>query len=220
MVLHGLETGAVEYDGKYFQQPRRELHPAPFKTFKGRTCAAAVSPESARIMAKLGVAILIIPQKPWESVAEELAMYRGIYREVNGVEAPPTYAACWTYCDKDAGRARDMAHRYIGGYYESVIRHYEFTSDHLATTKGYEYYGGVSNAIQTYGRAAGTEFFTNLQVWGTPDECYEKILDIRAKVGCDTVIGVFSYGGMDYEDAERNLRLFASEVKPRLQKIN
>lgn len=219
MILQGLERGWVEYDGKYFQQPKRELHPAPFRTFKGRTCAAAVSPESARIMAKLGVAILIIPQKPWDSVAQELEMYRGIYREVNGQEAPPPYTACWVYCDEDAVRARDMAQRYIGGYYETVIRHYEFGSDHFAKTKGYEYYGGVSNMIDKVGTAGGTDFFTNLQVWGTPDECYEKILDIRGRVGCETVIGVFSYSGMDYGDAERNLRLFASEVKPRLQSL-
>jgi len=219
MILDGLERGWVEYDGEFYRQPKRELHPAPFKTFKGRTCAAAVSPESARIMAKLGVAILIIPQKPWDSVAEELAMYRGIYREVNGTEAPPPVTACWVYCDEDRSRAEEMAHRYIGGYYETVIRHYEFGSDHFGKTKGYEYYGNVSNMIHTHGATAGTDFFTNLQVWGTPDDCYEKILEIRSKVGCDTIIGVFSYAGMDYADAERNLRLFSSEVKPRLQKI-
>jgi alkanesulfonate monooxygenase SsuD/methylene tetrahydromethanopterin reductase-like flavin-dependent oxidoreductase (luciferase family) len=219
MILEGLERGWVQYDGKHYRQPRRELRPAPFQTFKGRTCAAAVSPESARIMAKLGVAILIIPQKPWDSVAEELAMYRGIYREVNGTEAPAPLTACWIYCDRDASRARDMAQRYIGGYYETVIRHYEFGSDHFGKTKGYEYYGNVSNMIDQHGAAAGSEFFTQLQVWGTPDQCHEKILDIRSRVGCDTVIGVFSYAGMEWDDAERNLRLFADEVKPRLQAL-
>jgi alkanesulfonate monooxygenase SsuD/methylene tetrahydromethanopterin reductase-like flavin-dependent oxidoreductase (luciferase family) len=219
MILAGLERGWVEYEGKYYHQPRRDIRPAPFRTFKGRTAAAAVSPESARIMAKLGVAILIIPQKPWDSVAEELGMYRDIYREVNGVDAPPPLSACWVYCDEDASRAAEMAHRYIGGYYETVIRHYELGSDHFAKTKGYEYYGNVSQMIGTHGAAVGSDFFTNLQVWGTPEQCYEKILDIRAKVGCETVIGVFSYAGMDYADAERNLRLFASKVKPRLQAL-
>ena len=219
MILQGLERGWVEYDGKFFKQPKREIHPAPFKSFKGRTCAAAVSPESARIMAELGVAILIIPQKPWDSVTTELEMYRGVYREVNGVEAPPPTTAFWVYCDKDASRARDMAHKYIGGYYDTVIRHYELGSDHFGKTKGYEYYGNVSNVVASDGGAMGTEFFTNLQIWGTPDECYEKILDVRGKVGCETVIGVFSYSGMEYADAERNLRLFASEVKPRLQSL-
>ena len=78
MLLEGLEKGYCEYDGKYIKQPRRDIRPKPFKSFKGRTYAAAVSPESSRIMAKLGIGILIIPQKPWEAVAQELGEYRTI----------------------------------------------------------------------------------------------------------------------------------------------
>jgi alkanesulfonate monooxygenase SsuD/methylene tetrahydromethanopterin reductase-like flavin-dependent oxidoreductase (luciferase family) len=60
-VLRGLETGFCEYDGVYVKQPRVAIRPAPFKSFRGRTYAAAVSPESLPIMASLGVGILIIP---------------------------------------------------------------------------------------------------------------------------------------------------------------
>ena len=63
-VLAGLENGYCEYQGEFVQQPRADIRPAPFKTFKGRTYAAAVSPESVAIMAKLGVGLLVVPQKP------------------------------------------------------------------------------------------------------------------------------------------------------------
>jgi len=53
MILEGLETGVCEYNGKFIQQTRRALRPAPFKSFKGRSFAAAVSPESSEIMARL-----------------------------------------------------------------------------------------------------------------------------------------------------------------------
>ena len=59
----------------------------------------------------------------------------------------------------------------------------------------------------------------NLQVWGTPEQCYEKILDIHARTGNSHYIGVFSYAGMAYEDAEANMRLFAREVMPALKKL-
>src|SRR5262249_17556992 len=52
MVLRGLEAGYVEYDGAFVKQPRTAIRPAPFKSFRGRTYAAAVSPESLPIMAK------------------------------------------------------------------------------------------------------------------------------------------------------------------------
>jgi alkanesulfonate monooxygenase SsuD/methylene tetrahydromethanopterin reductase-like flavin-dependent oxidoreductase (luciferase family) len=219
MLLDGLERGACELDGALVRQPRVDIRPAPFRSFRGRTYAAAVSPDSARILAELGVGILIIPQKPWPEVAKELQAYRAIYREVNAVDAPPPIAAGWTFCDPDPDRARELARRYIGGYFRTVLDHYEFADDHLARTKGYEYYGKISDKIASYGSEAVTDFFVDLQVWGTPAQCYERILEIRQRVGNETFVGVFSYAGMPPEEADRNLRLFASEVRPALQKL-
>ncbi|MBI1814580.1 MAG: LLM class flavin-dependent oxidoreductase [Deltaproteobacteria bacterium] len=219
MILTGLEQGYCESEGQYVKQPRRDIRPKPFKTFKGRTYAAAVSPESVQIMAELGVGILIVPQKPWEAVAAELQEYRVAYRKLNGGEPLPTIAAGWTFCDEDEGRAREMALRYIGGYWQSVLRHYELASDHLAKTKGYEYYGRMSEMVNSHGADAVSEFFLGLQVWGTPEQCYDRVQRIRGHVGCDTYIGVFSYAGMPIEEAERSMRLFARAVMPELKKV-
>jgi alkanesulfonate monooxygenase SsuD/methylene tetrahydromethanopterin reductase-like flavin-dependent oxidoreductase (luciferase family) len=219
MLLRGLESGVCEYDGTFVKQPRAAIRPAPFKSFRGRTYAAAVSPESVPIMAKLGVGMLIIPQKPWPEVAKELDSYRAAYRQVNGAEAPAPVCAGWTFCDESPERAREMALRYIGGYYQTVLDHYQFQGDHLKTTKGYEYYGKMSEKIAAYGTDKVIDYFVNLQVAGTPEQCYEKILDVRHRVGNDTFVGVFSYAGMDYGEAERNMRLFAARVLPELQKL-
>jgi alkanesulfonate monooxygenase SsuD/methylene tetrahydromethanopterin reductase-like flavin-dependent oxidoreductase (luciferase family) len=219
MLLRALETGSCEYQGDYVRQPPVAVRPEPFRSFRGRTYAAAVSPESSRIMAELGVGILVIPQKPWREAAAELDNYRSVYREVNGVEAPAPICAGWTFCDPDPGRAEEMAHRYIGGYYRSVLDHYEFAGEQLGRTKGYEYYGKMAEKIATYGNDKITDFFVNLQFWGTPEQCYEKILAVRKRMGNDSFVGVFSYAGMPSEEAERNQRLFASQVLPELQKI-
>ena len=219
MLLRGLETGWCEYDGTFVKQPRAAIRPAPAKSFRGRTYAAAVSPESARIMAELGVGILIIPQKPWHEVARELDAYRTIYREVNRVEAPPPVSAGWTFCDESAERARDQARRWIGGYYETVLDHYQFADDHLARTQGYEYYGKMAEKIAQYGTDKVIDYFLNLQVWGTPEQCYEKVRDIHARTGNSHYVGVFSYAGMPDDEAERNMRLFAREVMPALKKL-
>src|SRR5439155_15713201 len=119
MLLRGLEQGYCEYEGQLIRQPRADIRPRPFKSFRGRTYAAAVSPESMRIMAELGVGILIVPQKPWKEVARELDAYRTIFREVNAADAPPPISAGWTFCDEDADRAREQARRYIGGYWDT-----------------------------------------------------------------------------------------------------
>lgn len=219
MILDGLENGYVEADGQFVQQPKRYLRPGPTGTFKGRTYAAAVSPESVEIMARLGVGILIIPQKPWDAVAADLEAYNRIYREVNAAAPPAPVTAAWVYCHEDPAQAEAGARAYINGYWQTVLRHYELANDHLERTRGYEHYARFSQIIKQQGSEGVSDFFMNLQVWGTPDQCYDKIVDIRSRIGNDTFVPVFSYAGMPYEDAERNMRLFARTIMPRLQAL-
>jgi alkanesulfonate monooxygenase SsuD/methylene tetrahydromethanopterin reductase-like flavin-dependent oxidoreductase (luciferase family) len=131
MILSGLEQGWCEYDGEFVQQSRVDLRPRPDRTFRGRTYAAAISPESAEIMARLGVGLLIIPQKPWPTVRAELDQYRAVFRDSTGSEPPPPCCAGWTFVDESADRAEELARTYIGGYWDSVVKHYEFDRDHL-----------------------------------------------------------------------------------------
>jgi alkanesulfonate monooxygenase SsuD/methylene tetrahydromethanopterin reductase-like flavin-dependent oxidoreductase (luciferase family) len=218
-LLTGLETGKVEYQGRFIQQAPRELRPHPLASFRGRTYAAAVSPESSQIMARLGIGILIIPQKPWELVVKELDDYRAVFREVNRVDAPPPVVSGWVLCDENADRAEERARKYIGEYYRSVIQHYELVGDHLTKLRGYEAYKSIQERISTEGgEDEAIDFFLSLQVWGTPEQCHQKIIDTLERTGGESFTGVFSYGGMSYEMAEQNLRLFAREVKPALKK--
>jgi len=220
MVLKALDSGFMEYDGRFYKQPRAAIRPKPAKPFKGRTYAAAVSPESARIMAKLGVGILVIPQKPWPEVEKEMAEYRRIFQEVNGAPAPQPVTSGWVFCDKDAARAEEQAIRWIGGYYQTVLDHYEFAGDHMKTTKGYEYYGKFADRLQRHGKEEFVRFFCDLQIYGTPEQCYEKIMNVQQRLNGCAFNGVFSYAGMPWDEAERNLRLFAAEVMPELQKVD
>jgi alkanesulfonate monooxygenase SsuD/methylene tetrahydromethanopterin reductase-like flavin-dependent oxidoreductase (luciferase family) len=216
-VLGGLEHGYCEYDGKFVQQPRADIRPAPFKTFKGRTYAAAVSPESVEIMAKLGVGLLVVPQKPWDQVEKEVANYNAVFQQLHGHQPPAPIVAGWTFCDPDRDRAYEYAKRYIGGYWQTVLDHYRFHEDHLKGQKGYEYYGQFAEKIQKGGVDMAVDYFMSLQVWGTPDMCYDTIVRNAERIGAEGYIGIFSYAGMPWAEAERSMRLFAKEVMPRLQ---
>jgi len=220
MILDGLEQGWCEYDGEYVHQPRVDLRPRPDKTFRGRAFAAAISPESAEIMAEMGVGILIIPQKPWPKVHEELAQYRATFRKATGDEPPPPMCAGWTFVDESADRAEEMARTYIGRYWDTVVAHYEFDRDHLMNTPGYEFHGEMYNRLSTPESAEKMmNFFVDLQVWGTPQQVYDKIVEIQDHTHCDGFMGVFSYAGMPPAEADRSANLFAREVMPELQRL-
>ena len=100
-----------------------------------------------------------------------------------------------------------------------MLDHYQFAGDHLAKTKGYEYYGKMTEKIAEYGTDKVIDYFVSLQVSGTPEQCYERIVDIHRRTGNSHFVGVFSYAGMPYDEAERNLRLFAAEVMPEVRKL-
>ena len=219
MLVDALEDGVAEFDGELIKQPKVDIRPKPYKSFHGRTYAAAVSPESSLALAQLGLGILIIPQKPWSEVENELKAYREIFQEVNGTPAPPPIVVGFTFCHEDEGRAKEMASEYVGNYWDSIMDHYEFRSDHLKETKGYEYYGKFTEKIEQYGTQDVKDFFLDLQVWGTPDQCYDKIISTRDRVGSDSFLAAFSFGAMPYEEVEKSMRLFAKKVLPRLKEL-
>ena len=219
MLVDALENGVAEFDGELIKQPKVDIRPKPYKSFQGRTYAAAVSPESSLALAQLGLGILIIPQKPWSEVENELKAYQEIFQEVNGAPAPPPIVVGFTFCHEDQDRAKEMASEYVGNYWDSIMDHYEFRSDHLKETKGYEYYGKFTEKIEQYGTQDVKDFFLDLQVWGTPDQCYDKIMSTRNRVGSDSFLAAFSFGAMPYDEVEKSMRLFAKEVLPRLKEL-
>ena len=220
MLLNGLEQGFCEYDGEYVKQPRVDLRPRPYKSFKGRTYAAAISTESAEIMAKMGVGILIVPQKPWPVVQKELTKYRSTFFAATGEQAPAPYCAGWMFIDDSVDRAEEMARRYIGAYWDSVIDHYEFNKDHLKNTGGYEFHGEMYDRLNAPGGMQKmTDFYVDLQIWGTPDQVFDKVQTMRANTLADGFMAVCSYGGMPHDEANRNMQQFAKDVMPELKKL-
>lgn len=218
-VMEGLEQGYVEYDGNLIKQPKARIRPEPFKSFRNRVYAPSISPKSASIMAKLGVGVLIIPQKPWEVHIQDLKNYEQIFRETHGYNPPKPIITSYTVCHSNAGKAKDMAAKYIGGYWREVVKHYEFTGEHFAKTTGYEYYADVATTLQKEGADGLTDFFMELQVYGTPQQCYDRIKHIYEQSQCCASVNAFKFGGMPFDEAQASMRLFAKGVMPELRKL-
>lgn len=221
LVLQGLEQGYVEFDGQFVQQPRRDIRPAPMKTFHGRTFAAAVSPESMPIMAQLGVALLVIPQKAWKDVREDFKVYHQVWAETHGQDSAPPAPLCggFWFVDESADRAEEMAYKYIGRYYQSVIEHYELDAGHLKDQKGYEFYRAIDKHIGKRTPEGAAADFVRLMPFGTPAQVVEKVEHIRDTIGACGVMTHFAYGGMPYDEANRNMQLFAEQVLPEIQRL-
>jgi len=217
-ILNALESGVMECDGELHKQPRIDIRPRPFKSFKGRTFASAVSPQSMELMAQLGVGIMVIAQKPWETAEAELADYRARYLEVNGFEAPKPVLVVVAGVTETRTQADHMREKYLQRWARSTVEHYQFDNLGFAEIEGYEYYAALAKNIAKHGLDKFCGFLADLQVWGTPDEVTAKLLDYAKRTDAGALVVPLSFGGMSPDETRANFDLFATEVLPELKR--
>jgi len=218
-VVHkALANERFEHQGKYFQIPAMSIRPRPHSHPERRLYGAAVSPDTAERMAKLGLGVLVaIPLYGWEAQANDVQRHNELSRQMGHDPVPPITSS-FVFCAETEKEAHEGARQWMGGYWGSADAHYKFSDGHLKNVKGYEHYGVIADAAKTTTPEQSVDGFVKLQVMGTPDQCLEQIYTMQDLVGLNHFIAVFSYGGMPHDVAERNLRLFASEVMPKLQR--
>ena len=118
------------------------------------------------LMARLGVGLMVIAQKPWETVEEELALYRRRFVELNGVEPSKPILCVFVGVSRDPAEAQRMRDVYLQRYARSTVEHYRFDDVSFADIEGYEYYAGLSKNIAKHGLDKFNGFLADLQVCG------------------------------------------------------
>ena len=217
MIVDALETGVMEaHDGKFFQQPRAVIRPAPTKSFKDRLTQVAMSPESGEEAARLGAQMMAFNYKPLDVQKQEFEEYKQKFVANHGHNPRPLLLTDMAICDSDAARAEENS-QYIANYLLSVLHHYEMMGDHYKEAKGYEAYGSAVDAMRETGKEGLMQAYVEQQIWGTPDQMLRKFEARREQMGATDCLVAFRFAGMPFEVAERSQALFAKEVLPVLQ---
>jgi alkanesulfonate monooxygenase SsuD/methylene tetrahydromethanopterin reductase-like flavin-dependent oxidoreductase (luciferase family) len=107
---------------------------------------------------------------------------------------------------------------YLQRWALSTVQHYEFNNPGFAQIEGYEYYGALANNIAKHGMERFNGFLADLQVWGTPDEVTEKLVDYVRRCDAGGLVIDVTFGGMPYDEARANFDLFAEVVLPELHR--
>jgi alkanesulfonate monooxygenase SsuD/methylene tetrahydromethanopterin reductase-like flavin-dependent oxidoreductase (luciferase family) len=221
IVIKALTHDVFDWDGEFFKIPKMSVRPRPISHPERRFYASSVSPESAEIMARLGFGLLVIMQNEWPKAAEDIKRFRDITVSVGHAPRPPIISTNISVAESRE-EARERAGVYLARKWDSIDTHYHFSDGHLATVKGYEFYGGMAKTYSKMKdpsfRQKATDFYVKIQVVGTPDDCLQQIAELQKLTGLTHLVGEFGYGGMPHEDAQLNLRLFAERVLPVLQR--
>lgn len=217
MIFDALETGFIEGDGPYYPQVRTEIRPRPFKSWKDRFYCVGMSPESVETGARLGSRLMTLTQQPWDVYRDgTLAEYLKHWSKHHDEPPRPPLVGDLLFCDESADRAHEIAHEYAANYFLTAADHYEFLSDHLSKTKGYENYASSSQLFQEVGLETAAKGYVELHTWGTPQQILEKLEQRKALIGDFELLCIPSYGGLSTQDAEGSLRTFAEQVLPEL----
>jgi alkanesulfonate monooxygenase SsuD/methylene tetrahydromethanopterin reductase-like flavin-dependent oxidoreductase (luciferase family) len=178
------------------------------------------SPASAPIGAKFGLKPLIIPQRPWAEYRADLEVFAHTRAEAGYGPARPRIHMN-VFCAETEAEAEEHARQFIPQYADSARRNYQLDLGHFASTKGYEHYATQSVALNDTGNAAramGDAYLAN-HVWGTPDQCVEKMRAISDAFHPEEYMLVMRYGDMPADVAAKHTDLFAREVLPAVQAI-
>jgi alkanesulfonate monooxygenase SsuD/methylene tetrahydromethanopterin reductase-like flavin-dependent oxidoreductase (luciferase family) len=208
------------YDGQFQKIGRTTLRPRPRPDSKllDNLYIAWGSPSSMPVAAHENCKPLFIPQRLWDDHKRELGEYNRIRVEEHGWAPERPTVVCWVYCAETDAEAEEGARQYIAEYGDSALRHYQFLGEHLQGLKGYEYYAQMAKLrAQMPEGADTTAIYLQNNIWGSPATCLEKLKNVNDMMGADEFVAVFSYGAMPVEKAERNMRLFAEQVLPKVQ---
>src|SRR5712691_1851778 len=221
VVVKALTHEVFDWDGEFFKIPRTSIRPRPISHPERRFYASSVSPESAEIMAKLGFGVLVVMQNEWPKAAADIQRYREVATSVGHTPRPPIILTNVSVAERRE-EAHERAARYLSRKWDSIDTHYHFSDGHLASVKGYEFYGKMAKTYSKMKdagyREKATEFYIKIQIVGTPDECLERLAELRRLTGVDHLVTEFAFGGMPHEESELNMRLFAERVMPALQR--
>lgn len=207
------------HEGEHFTIPETTIRPS-FRNpqrLMDRMRIAWTSPETLPIAANAGLGMLMTNQKSWDDYADDVAAFNSI-RAGNGLKpTQPTVVVRMTCAETEEEAWRAMkAHSLQAG--ESSRLHYQFDDpERFRNTKGYEQYAKLGNAITDQETQA--EKSARPQAWGTPDQVFEKLKQIKGQTSAEEFVLNVRFGAMPAEQAERSLRLFAKEVLPRLHEL-
>ncbi len=209
IVRLALSQQRFSYSGKFNQIPEMSIRPQPRrKNLTDRFYGAIVSPETGDIMAKQGMGMLVIPQKPW---AEHRAAKFG-------QPAKKPIVVAFIYCAESDREAEKGAMTWMPNYADTALRHYEYDEpEHFRAVKGYEYHVKMAEAGKD-APGAFRDMFSKTQCYGSPERCVETLRTIASTMDASEFVGIFKYGGMPLEVAERSMKLFAAEVLPHIQR--
>jgi alkanesulfonate monooxygenase SsuD/methylene tetrahydromethanopterin reductase-like flavin-dependent oxidoreductase (luciferase family) len=212
------------YQGKHFQFGNAAMRPRPLDpTTVTEAWGTWTSEASLRNMAERGLHPLTTLAKTMDEFIRDIELFNELRIEAgHGPARKPIFEAPM-FCAESEQEAEEGARRYFPEYIDSVVRMYEIATGRFATGKGYEEYHNKGSQFgdgsTEDARRVLTDKLLHDGIWGTPEQCVEKIMDDLRRLGPQELVALCGVGSQSAQVQERSLRLYAEKVLPRVKQF-
>jgi alkanesulfonate monooxygenase SsuD/methylene tetrahydromethanopterin reductase-like flavin-dependent oxidoreductase (luciferase family) len=207
------------HEGPFYQIPETTIRPRPRNPQRllDDMIVAWTSPQTLPITANAGLGMLMTNQKSWEEYREDVRGFNAVRAEKGWEPIQPIVVVSVACFDTEA-EAWDVMLKHTTEAQMSVRKHYGWEDvERFRNTKGYEQYAQFGELLNRKTPEQVGEYAARPQAWGTPDQVMERLEHVQRMTSARELILNFRFGGMPAATAERSMRLFASDVLPRLQ---
>jgi alkanesulfonate monooxygenase SsuD/methylene tetrahydromethanopterin reductase-like flavin-dependent oxidoreductase (luciferase family) len=212
-----LRQEGFSYEGQHHRVTDATTRPRPCNPALGQQIyGALVSKSSLEPVAVMGLDLMCTGGTSVATMTENCAIFNDARARIGLGPTRPIIAAPG-YCAATNEEAMEVADRAFGGYIEGSRRHYGFDKpQQFANIKGYEQYspGGGGDPRGDSPR----DDYLKSGIFGTPDQCIEKIRLYAEVTGTDHIVMLHSIAGMSVKETESSLRMFSREVLPALRR--
>ena len=209
VILKAWTGEPFSHHGRYFNYDNLTVWPKPEQQPIPVWIACSGTPSSFEWTGRAGYKLLTVAYlKPLPKLGELTTLYRQAWAD--GGYDPRTCEVCTHYqvvVDENGHKARQIAETALQRYTHLNVLAREQATDVSEALRGAPQEEIDVPKLVDEGRVCA----------GTPDECVEILERAVVELGVTIVDCTFLFGGITYEQADRSIKLFASEVLPRLR---
>jgi alkanesulfonate monooxygenase SsuD/methylene tetrahydromethanopterin reductase-like flavin-dependent oxidoreductase (luciferase family) len=215
-----LSQESFHYDGKVFQVPEVTLRPRPATpNLVDSLLVAATGDETLIEGGRRGLGLIYAGQKSAGLTRADVALLNA-ERTAAGFEPAQPVILTWLSCAKSEQQARDRLAQATTGLLFDLLNNYaQVIWDGFDREAGYAAFVAAKSASAGETDLATVDRFIENQIYGTPEQCLEKVRALQEQTGAKNISFQVQFGDISHAEALACIALFAAEAIDRLHTI-
>lgn len=208
----------VTYKGKWRTIENLTMLPRPRSSdIVDRALYSWGSRTSMEYAATAGFMPLFVPQGNAAKQAADMREYNEIRAGLGWAPVQPVVALN-IFADEDADRAQEEGRKYLRNFYSTTLDHYQrLEPAHFEQAGNYSETAEKAAIMAKRDRNELLNELADIQICGTPEQVLAELTEWRDAMNPAQMIFCMRFGGMPWDEAERNIRAI-STILPEIKK--